>query len=148
MLVEPWNFRNAKRSHCIALTNNFAKILLRPDSPDVDQAYHDFCNIISSAPKRFIPLGRRNNHIPCWDSECDNLYRMFLRIDGNNYSRAATALFTRLDRKGRNRWYKAAQAIDFSHSSRKAWSILITLLAGQDTALITAPSQLTPLHLS
>ena len=90
-----------------ALTKKFTKTLLPPNSADVDQVYQDFCNIISSAAKRSIPRGCRNNHIPCWDSECENLYRVFLRSDGNNSSRAATALLTRLDKKQRDRWSKA-----------------------------------------
>ena len=51
MAVKRWNFRKAKWSHYIALTNKFAKTLQLPDSPDVDQVYQDFCNIISSAVK-------------------------------------------------------------------------------------------------
>ena len=37
---------------------------------------------------------------------------------------AATALLAKLDRKRRDRWSKPVRSIDFSHSSRKAWSIL------------------------
>ena len=37
---------------------------------------------------------------------------------------AATALLAKLDRKRKNRWSEAVRSIDFSHSSRKAWSIL------------------------
>ena len=44
--VKRWNFRKAKWSHYIALTNIFAKTLLPPDSLDVDAAYQDFCNTI------------------------------------------------------------------------------------------------------
>ena len=69
MPVKQWNFRKAKWSHYRALTNKFAKTLLPTDSPEVDQVYQDFCNIISSAAKRSIPHGRQNNHISCWDLE-------------------------------------------------------------------------------
>ena len=127
MPVRRWDFRKAKWSHYRALTNKFPKTLLPPDSPDVDQLYPDFCNIISSAAKRSIPRCRRNNHIPCWNSECENLYGVFLRSDINISSRATTALHTRLDRKWRDRWSEAVQSIDFLHSSRKAWSILNNL---------------------
>ena len=37
---------------------------------------------------------------------------------------AATALLAKLDKKRRDRWSEAVRSIDFSHSSRKAWSIL------------------------
>ena len=39
MPVKRWNFRKAKWSQYIALTNKFAKTLLPPDSLDVDAAY-------------------------------------------------------------------------------------------------------------
>ena len=55
MPVKRWNFRKAKWSHYIALTNKFAKTLLPPDSLDVDAAYQDFCNTIKKAAKKTIP---------------------------------------------------------------------------------------------
>ena len=47
--------------------------------------------------------------------------------EGHESSRAATALLTRFDRKPRNWWSEAVQNIDFSHSSRVAWSTLNNL---------------------
>ena len=52
---------------------------------------------------------------------------MFLRSDGNNSSRAATVLITKLDRKRRDRWSEAVQRIECSHFNREAWSILNNL---------------------
>ena len=46
---------------------------------------------------------------------------------GDDSSLAATALLAKLDRKRRDRWSEAVRSIDFSHSSRKAWSILNNL---------------------
>ena len=57
MPVKRWNFRKAKWSHYIALTNKFAKTLLPPDSLDVDAAYQDICNTIKKAAKKTIPHG-------------------------------------------------------------------------------------------
>ena len=89
----------------------------------MDQAYHCFCNAISNAAKKCIPRGRRNNRIRCWDAECKNLYQTFLQYpEGHESSRAATALLARLDRKRRDQWSEAVQNIDFSQSSREAWS--------------------------
>ena len=65
MPVKRWNYRKAKWSHYIALTNKFAKTLLPPDSLNVDAAYQDFCNIIKKAAKKTIHRGYRNNFIPC-----------------------------------------------------------------------------------
>ena len=94
----------------------------------MDQAYQCFCNAISTAAKKCIPRGRRNNRIPCWDAECESFYQTFLQYpEGHESSRAATALLVRLDRKRRNRWSEAVQNIDFSHSSWVAWSRLNNL---------------------
>ena len=79
-----------------------------PDSPDMDQAYQCFCNTISTEAKKCIPLGRRNNYMPCWDAECKNLFQTFLQYpEGHESSRAATALNARLDKKRRDQWFEA-----------------------------------------
>ena len=97
MPVKRWNFRKAKWSHYIALTNKFAKTLLPPDSLDVDAAYQDFCNTIKKAAKKTIPRGCRNNYIPC----CESLYKTFLQSpQGDDSSLSATALLAKLDRSG------------------------------------------------
>ena len=128
MPVKQWNFCKAKWSHYIALMNKYAKTLLPPDSLDVDVAYQDFCNIIKKAAKKTIPCRYQNNYILCWDAECEFLYKTFLQSpQGDNSSLAATALLTKLDRKQRDRWSKAVQSIDFSHSSQKVWSTLNNL---------------------
>ena len=128
MPVKRWNFCKAKWSHYIALTNKFAKTLLLPDSLDVDAAYQDFCNTIKKATKTTILCGYRNNYIPCWDAECESLYKTFLQSpQGDDSSLSATALLAKLDRKWRDRWFEAVQSIEFSHSNRKAWSILNNL---------------------
>ena len=108
--------------------NKFAKTLLPPDSLDVDAACQDFCNTIKKAAKKTIPRGYQNNYIPCWDAECESLYKTFLQSpQGDDSSLAATALLAKLDRKRRDQWSEAVRSIDFSHSSRKAWSILNNL---------------------
>ena len=79
MPVKRWNFHKDKWSHYIALTNKFAKTLLPTDSLDVDAAYQDFCNTIKKAAKKTMPRRYRNNYIPCWDAECESLYKTFLQ---------------------------------------------------------------------
>ena len=129
MPVKQWNFRKDKWSHYIALMNKFAKTVLPPDSLDVDAAYQDFCNIIKKAAKKTIPRKYRSNYIPCWDAECELLYKTFLQSpQEDDSSLAATALLAKLDRKRKYRWSEAVQSIDFSHSSRKAWNTLSNLI--------------------
>ena len=128
MPVKQWNFCKAKWSHYITLMNKFAKTLLPPDSLNVDAAYQDFCNTIKKAAKKTISHEYQNNYISCWDVQGESLYKTFLQSpQGDDSSLAATALLAKLDRKHRDRWSEAVRSIDFSHSSRKAWSILNNL---------------------
>ena len=91
----------------------------------MDQAYQCFCNAISTAAKNCIANGRRNNHLPCWDAECENLYQTFLQYpEGHDTNRAVTAL---LDKKRKDRWLRLFRTLDFSHSSPVAWSMLNNL---------------------
>ena len=94
----------------------------------MDAAYQDFCNIIKKAAKKTISRGYQNNYIPCWDAECESLYKTFLQSpQGDESSFAARALLAKLDRKRRDRRSEALRSIDFLHSSRKAWNILNSL---------------------
>ena len=94
----------------------------------MDTAYQDFCNTIKKEAKKTIPHEYRNNYIPCWDAECESLYKTFLQSpQGDDSSLAATALLAKLDRKRRDQWFQGVQSIDFSHSSRKEWSTLNNL---------------------
>ena len=91
-------------------------------------------------PKKTIPCGYQNNYIPCWDAECESLYKTFLQSpQGDDSSLAATALLAKLDRKRRDRWSEAVWSIDFSHSSQKAWSILNNLTGRSRYSLCHCP---------
>ena len=103
MPVKRWNFRKAKWSHYIALTNKFVKTLLPPNLLVVDPAYQDFCNTIKKAAKKTISRGYRNNYVPCWDAECESPYKTFLQSpEGDKSNFFATALLAKLDRKRRD----------------------------------------------
>ena len=65
-----------------------------------------------------------------------------------NSSLAAAALLAKLDRKRRDRWSKAIWSIEFSHSSRKAWSILNNLTGRSRHSPRHVPFQPMLLHLS
>ena len=120
--VKRWNFRKADWNRYSLLTNKSITGLPPPDTINMDEAYQDFCNAITSAAKKAIPRGCRNNYTPCWDSECETLYRSFLCAPPGTASNvAATNLLARLDQRKLEWWTEAVNTIDFSHSSRKAW---------------------------
>ena len=115
--------------HDQQVTNKFAKTLLPPDTLDVDAAYQDFCNTIKKAAKKTIPRGYRNT---CtfrvgMQSVNPSIKPFCSLLRETTQAWAATALLAKLDRKQRDQWSEAVRSIDFSHSSRKAWSILNNL---------------------
>jgi len=60
--------------------------------------------------------------VPCWDKECETLYRSFTRAPvGTDSDRVASSLLSRLGQKKQERCNEAVNSIDFLHSSRKAW---------------------------
>ena len=95
----------------------------------MDAAYQDFCNTIKKAVKKTIPCGYRNNYIRVGMQSVNPSIKPFCSLlrETDDSSLAATALLAKLDRKRRDRWSEAVRSIDFSHSSRKAWSILNNL---------------------
>ena len=75
------------------------------------------------------PDGRRKNYVPCWDKKCETHYRSILRAPLETDSvRATSSLLSRIDQK--EQWDEAVNSIDFSHSSRKAWSTINNLSRG------------------
>ena len=61
-------------------------------SLDADGAYQDFSNVITKAAKKIIPHGYQNNYAPCWDAECEYLYKTYLQSpQGDDSGLAATA---------------------------------------------------------
>ena len=93
----------------------------------MDAAYQNFCNIIRKAAKRLshavvettiFRVGMRSVN-PSKEPSC-SLHRETTQV-------WLLALLAKLDGKLRDEWSEAVRSSDFSHSSRKAWSILNNL---------------------
>ena len=126
--MKRWNFRKADWKRFCLLTGESIERLPPPDTPDIERANQDFCESLLSAAKQCIPHGRRKKYMPCWDKECETLYRSFIRAPvGSDSDRAASSLLSRLQQKKQERLEEAVNSIDFSHSSCKAWRIINTL---------------------
>ena len=79
-------------------------------------------------PKRLSHAGIEITIFRVGMQSVNSLYKTFVQSpQGDKPSLAATALLAKLDRKQKDRWSEAVRSIDFSHSSRKAWSILNNL---------------------
>ena len=95
MPVKRWNFRKAKWSYYIALTNKFAKTLLPPGSLDVDAAYQDFCN--TKHPKRLFHAVIETTIFRV-EMRCDSIEFFLQSPQGDNSSLAAIGLLAKAER--------------------------------------------------
>jgi len=74
------------------------------------------------ADKQCSSCGRRKNYVPCWDKECETVYRSFTRaLVGTDSDRATSSLLSQVGQKTHEHWEETVNSIDFSHSSCKAW---------------------------
>jgi len=126
--VKRWNFRKADWKGFCLLTDESVERLPPPDTSNIERAYQDFCESLLSAAKQRIPRGRHKNYAPCWDKECETLYRSFTRAPvGTDSDRVALSLLYRQEQKNQVRWEEAVNSIKFLYSSRKAWSVISKL---------------------
>jgi len=80
------------------------------------------------------------NYVPCWDKECETLYRSFIQAPVvTDSDRTTSSLLSRLEQKKQEQLEEAVNSSDFSHSSDKAWSTINKL-----TGRSGPPSRLCP----
>ena len=87
--------------------------------------------------KSNIPRGFRPSHIPCMDTECQQLLEQYsnscvLHIAGH--------LVECLDNARRARWEEMTSSLHFTHSRRKGWNHIRKLSSGQQLPSSTRPS--------
>ena len=120
-----WNFRKVNWEKFTDLAETLVEGLTYAAEYDVNSIYKSFCHAIISAAKKSIPRGCRDQYIPCWSAETTAAYE--------NYKSAPTAeeaqilgdlLINMLDIQRQARWIETVENLDFTHSSRKAWSTL------------------------
>ena len=123
--VKRWNFRKANWNQFKDLVDAGTDDLPLPANENLDRAYAAFCKLLINSAKRTVPRGFRQRYIPTWDDDCDKCYDAFLHASSDEESATlATELTICLDKKRRERWDETVQGIDFTHSSRRAWSTL------------------------
>jgi len=132
--VKCWNFRKDDWKRFCFLTRKSGKRLPPAETTNIEKAYQELWKSLLFAAEQCIPLIRCKNYVPCWDKECETLYRSFLRAPvGTDSDRAA---FSPLKDKKHERWEEAVNSIDFSHSSRKEWSTINKLWKATSTRIV------------
>ena len=125
--VKRWNFRKANWETFKQMTDVTTSQLPQPDTADTEEFHKAFCRIIINSAKLSIPREYNKNYIPCWDDECEQLYKEHNDSENTESASTATSLFNALDEKRRRRLNETVSSIDFTHSSRKAWQTLNSL---------------------
>lgn len=93
--------------------------LAHPTKNTINECYNSFTKSILVLAKKHIPRGFRKTYIPGWDEECHHLAN-----SNEEITETAKRLIEHLDKTRSERWIEAVESIDFTHSSRKAWSTL------------------------
>jgi hypothetical protein len=75
---------------------------------------------VIAAAKRHIFRGCRNQYIPGWEHQCDELYE---RFNSDRENKSAVRLLDQLKEQRKSRWKDIVEKTTFTHSSRKAWNL-------------------------
>lgn len=129
-----WNFKKAqwiKYSHEVDSH-------LRWIPPKLEN-YKRFVGTIIGAAKRSIPRGYRRDYIPCWNEETEKLAKAY---EENGDPALGNQILQSLNTQRREHWHSTTKDLDFTHSSRKGWSLLRKL--GAATPLPYTRPELNP----
>lgn len=89
--------------------------------------YDRFTNLVLSTASKCIPRGYRKEYIPGWSRECEDLFNEFKDTESSD---TANELLQSLNKARREKWVKTTESLNFTHSSRRAWSLLRKLSSG------------------
>ena len=142
-LILRWNFRKAHLDDFA--TQNTCKChrnLQTQKSYNIEDAYCQFTSAIIKMAKQHIPRDHRK--IPGWDNECDELADKHHAATTEQENTNCGNADEHLDSVRQERCIETVQAIDFTSSSRKAWSgVGLRRLTGKRISSPKCPSKLT-----
>ena len=95
---------------------------------DVLEAYNRFCSAFFKAAHTAIPRGYRPLYFPCLDGESAALLQAY-KTSGD--PEIADHLIESLTTARRKKWEETVADLNFTHSSRKCWSLIRRLGAAQ-----------------
>nr|CAI5847833.1 unnamed protein product [Callosobruchus analis] len=111
-----WNFNKADWSMFAEELDRCIRFI-----PPKPKNYHRFVNLVQAVARKHIPRGFRDEYIPGWTDESQHLYDEF---EKSGDPEIADSLLRTLDTTRMNKWASTVEHLDFTHSSRKAWSLL------------------------
>lgn len=131
-----WNFRKADWCN---FQNELDRLLEESPFASTPEEYDKFTNLMKEASLKHVPRGVRDKYIPTWDAGCSRLYSQFKSTNNNE---TGDLLNQRLNENRKKRWQEKTEDIDFTHSSREAWSLLKKL--GNDSVPNPKGQKLSP----
>lgn len=122
--IQPrWNFKKAN-------WEKFSKeldLIIKWIPPDIG-AFDPFTNAIISVAKKNIPRGFRKDYVPGWSEYCEEIFEEFNNTGDPELEKE---LINALNENKREKWRTKTENLDFTHSSRKAWSLIRRLDSGK-----------------
>ena len=122
-----WNFRKANWNR-FSETLDRSVVTIPLHTINVDEAYNRFCSAIFKAAHTAIPQGYRPLYVPCLDGESAALLQSY-QTSGD--PELADHLIESLSTARRKKWEETVADLNFTHSSRKCWSLIRRLGAAQ-----------------
>ena len=123
-----WNFRKADWGGFTAETERSIPPIPVSRVP-IEESYTRFTTAIMKAAQHSIPRGFRPVYTPCLDAECQALLKQY---EDSGDPDVADHLIESLDAARQQRWEESTSKMDFTHSSRKSWSLIRRLGAAQN----------------
>ena len=133
-----WNFRKANWDEFTAAAEKSIPLIPRHDIP-VEEAYSRFNCALLKAAQTAVPRGCHAIYIPCMDEEAKALLEEY---ETSGVLDIADQLIESLDAARWARWEESTAHMNFTHSSRKSWSLLRQLGASQRLPRSTRPTGL------
>lgn len=97
--------------------------------PPKAENYKRFVGVVIGAAKRNVPRGFRKQYIPCWDKSTETLY---VKYQKNGDPEMGKQILEELNESRKEKWKDLTSQMSFTHSSRKAWSLLRKLGAASN----------------
>ena len=111
-----WNF---KRANWKAFSDSL-DIIVKRIKPTANE-YNRFVKAVHSCAKKYIPRGFRKTYTPGWSKECEELYHEYQRTGDHD---TGENLLHALNKNRKEKWQETVSNLDFTHSSRKAWTLI------------------------
>ncbi|KAK9752354.1 hypothetical protein QE152_g4310 [Popillia japonica] len=107
--------------------------------------YQQFVNILNQAARNSIPRGFQKEYVPCWSKETQKLYEQYEQTGEGNLAdeiiteetqklyeqyeqtgegNLADEIITALDAARAEIWRETTAGLNFTHCSRRTWSVL------------------------